>query len=114
MTHRAHPTTLLDDVVHQRVRLGVLAVLTEADAADFTYLRDQLDLTDGNLSRHLQVLQQAGLVEVEKTFEGRRPRTWIRATRKGRKALTDHLATLQTLIDMATVVADGAAQRRNP
>lgn len=97
----AHPSTLLDDTIHQRVRLGLLAVLTEADSADFTYLRDRLGLTDGNLARHLQVLEQAGHVSIEKTTEDRRPRTWIRATRQGRKAFDDHLRTLQELIDLA-------------
>lgn len=57
-----HPAQRLDDTVHQRVRLGILAVLSEASRADFGFLRDTLDLTDGNLSRHIAVLEQAGLV----------------------------------------------------
>jgi DNA-binding MarR family transcriptional regulator len=101
VTDRSHPATQLDGVVHQRVRLGLLAVLTEADSADFTYLRDRLDLTDGNLARHLHVLEEAGFVEIEKATEGQRARTWIHATRQGRRALSEHLATLQAIIDMA-------------
>lgn len=101
MTEAVHPSTLLDETIHQRVRLGLLAVLAEADSADFTYLRDRLGLTDGNLSRHLQVLEEAGFISIEKAFEGKRPRTWIHATRQGRKAFSEHLATLQQLIDMA-------------
>lgn len=66
----SHPTTELDDVVHQRARLGILAVLVEADRADFNFLRTTLSLTDGNLSRHLQVLKEAGCVEIRKVFEG--------------------------------------------
>ena len=93
-----HPSLKLDDTVHQRVRLGILAVLTEAKRADFSFLRDALDLSDGNLSRHIQVLEEAGLVSVEKGFEGRRPRTWVAATRTGRKALADELAALNELI----------------
>lgn len=93
-----HPSLKLDDTVHQRVRLGVLAVLEEVKRADFSYLRDALDLSDGNLSRHLQVLEEAGLVAVEKGFEGRRPRTWVAATRAGRKALADELKALNELI----------------
>ena len=54
-----HPALQLDDVVHQRVRLGILAVLAEAKRADFGFLRDALDLSDGNLSRHIQVLEEA-------------------------------------------------------
>jgi len=93
-----HPTAQLDEVVHQRVRLGILAVLAEAEKVDFTHLRDVLGVTDGNLSRHLSVLDEAGFVETHKTFEGRRPRTWIVATRSGRRALADHLAALRELI----------------
>ncbi len=96
-----HPSTGLDDVVHQRVRLGILAVLLESKRADFGYLRDALDLTDGNLSRHLQVLADAGLVRLEKTFEHRRPRTWVAATKAGRAAFKAELAALQALIDRA-------------
>ena len=94
-----HPSQLLDDVVHQRVRLGILTVLSEADAVDFGYLKETLDLTDGNLSRHLSVLEEAGLVAISKGFEGKRPRTWVKATKQGRATLTDYLATLQALID---------------
>jgi DNA-binding MarR family transcriptional regulator len=93
-----HPSLRLDDTVHQRVRLGILAVLEEAKRADFSYLRDALDLSDGNLSRHIQVLEEAGLVAVEKGFEGKRPRTWVAATRAGRKALADELKALNELI----------------
>lgn len=94
-----HPSQLLDDTVHQRVRLGILAVLAEADRADFGFLKETLDLTDGNLSRHLRVLEDAGYVTIEKGYEDRRPRTWVNATRKGRRALTEHLTALQQLID---------------
>lgn len=94
-----HPTNELDDVVHQRVRLGLLAVLTEARRADFAYLRDSLELTDGNLSRHLQVLEGAGYVKLTKTFEGRRPRTWVSATKAGRTAFASEVGALRTLLD---------------
>jgi DNA-binding MarR family transcriptional regulator len=97
----AHPSQLLDDTIHQRVRLGILAVLAEADAADFAYLKDRLELTDGNLSRHLQVLEEAGYVSIEKRFEGKRPRTWVNATKEGRRAFGEHLTALQRLIDLA-------------
>jgi len=93
-----HPAQRLDDTVHQRVRLGVLAVLAEVRRADFAYLRDALELTDGNLSRHIAVLEQAGLVEVEKGFEGRRSRTWVQATADGRRALKAEMQALRELI----------------
>jgi len=94
-----HPTNELDDVVHQRVRLGLLAVLVEARRADFTYLRDSLELTDGNLSRHLQVLEGARYVKITKTFEGKRPRTWVAATKQGRTAFAAEVGALRALLD---------------
>jgi DNA-binding MarR family transcriptional regulator len=95
----SHPTTELDDVVHQRVRLGILAVLAEASRADFNFLRTTLSLTDGNLSRHLQVLEDAGCIEISKVFEGKRPRTWVKATKRGRDAFARELEALRALVD---------------
>jgi DNA-binding MarR family transcriptional regulator len=94
----SHPTTALDDVIHQRVRLGILAVLAEAQHADFNYLRETLSLTDGNLSRHLQVLEDAGYVKLRKVFEGKRPRTWVTATKLGRDAFAREVAALSELV----------------
>ena len=74
--HQLSPALGFDDVVHQRTRLGILAVLAEATEADFTYLRKVLDLTDGNLGRHLEILESAGLITISKGYHGRRPRTW--------------------------------------
>jgi DNA-binding MarR family transcriptional regulator len=92
------PIGRLDNVVHQRVRLGILTVLSEAARADFAFLRDTLELTDGNLSSNLQVLEQAGYVAIEKTFEGRRPRTWVRSTPAGRRALEEEVAVLESIV----------------
>lgn len=94
-----HPTEQLDDVIHQRVRLGIMAVLTEADEAEFTFLKEQLDLTDGNLNRHLQVLEEAGYIARRRASRSGRVKTWMRATPEGRVAFSSHLATLQLLID---------------
>jgi DNA-binding MarR family transcriptional regulator len=94
----ASPVAGLDNTVHQRVRLGILTVLSEATRADFVYLRGTLELTDGNLSSNLTTLEQAGYVEIEKTFEGRRPRTWVRATSAGRQALADEIAALEAIV----------------
>lgn len=102
-----HPSLRLDDTVHQRVRLGILAVLSEASRADFSFLRDALQLTDGNLSRHIAVLEEAGLVKVKKVFEGKRPRTWVQATRQGRAALDVEMTALRELIARV----DGGAGR---
>jgi DNA-binding MarR family transcriptional regulator len=92
-----HPTNGLDDTVHQRHRLGILTITAEA-RADFGYLRDALGLTAGNLSRHLTVLEEAGLIQVEKGYEGRRPRTWVRITGTGRAALAAEVAALAELV----------------
>jgi DNA-binding MarR family transcriptional regulator len=94
----SHPVSRIDDVVHQRVRLGILALLNPVKSADFTYLRDEMGLTDGNLSRHLQVLEEAGYVGIKKAFEARKPRTWVAATKEGRAALQREVAALRDLI----------------
>jgi len=94
-----HPSMDLDDVVHQRVRLGILAVLNEAPKADFGELRSILKLTDGNLSRHLTVLEEAGYVTQDKVFEKKRPKTWVAITKSGRKAFDDEVSALRALLD---------------
>jgi DNA-binding HxlR family transcriptional regulator len=98
-----HPSRALDEVIHQKNRLGILAVLAEADFVDFGYLKQVLDLTDGNLSRHLSVLEEQGLVAIKKAFEGRKPKTTVEATRRGRKALNEHLRAMQELINRVGV-----------
>ena len=94
----AHPTNGLNETVHQRHRLGILTIAAEAASADFGYLREALDLTPGNLSRHLTVLEDAGLIQVWKGYAGKRPRTWVRITGEGRKALAAEIASLTELL----------------
>lgn len=94
----SHPVQGLDEVVHQRTRLGILAVLAEGSRAQFGFLQKALELTDGNLSRHLQTLEGAGYVSIEKGYEGRRPRTWARITRAGRRALAEEVELLKELV----------------
>jgi DNA-binding MarR family transcriptional regulator len=93
-----YPTNGLDETVHQRHRLGILTITAEAQSADFGYLRGALGLTPGNLSRHLTVLEEAGLIQVTKGYEGRRPRTWVQITSDGRSALAAELAALTELL----------------
>jgi DNA-binding MarR family transcriptional regulator len=93
-----HPSTQLDDTIHQKARLGILAVLVETKRSDFTSVRDLLGLSDGNLARHLQVLEEAGLVKITRSSTSNRPRTWISATAAGRKALKAEVAALRDLI----------------
>lgn len=92
-----NPAADLDDLTHQRVRLGVLVMLAEIPECAFATLRTELKLTDGNLNRHVQVLVDAGLVTLTKGYEGSRPRTWVRLTRDGRRALRAELSALEQL-----------------
>ncbi len=98
MTAEPHPTPGFDEIVHQPNRLGILVVLAEADRADFSYLKRLVGLTDGNLGRHLSVLEDAGLMELRKSIEGNRPRTWATITRRGRKCLDAELAAMRDLV----------------
>ncbi|MFI9331017.1 winged helix-turn-helix domain-containing protein [Kitasatospora sp. NPDC052868] len=93
-----HPTQELDDTVHQRVRLGVLTIAREADRVEFGFLKGQLGVTDGNLSRHLKVLEDSGLIAVAKGYAGRRPRTWVTLTAPGAQALDRELRALRELV----------------
>lgn len=95
----AHPTNGLSDVVHQKHRLGILTIAAEAKRVEFSYLKEALDLTGGNLSRHLTVLVDAGLLDMEKGYDGKRPKTWVSITRSGRAALAKEMAALRALVD---------------
>ena len=77
-----YPTRNLDEIVHQRHRLGILTLAAESRRVEFGYLRESLELTAGNLSRHITVLAEAGLVEVDKGYDGKRPRTWYGSPRR--------------------------------
>jgi DNA-binding MarR family transcriptional regulator len=89
----------IDDVIHGRVRLGVMAYLAGAETADFNELKAVLDLTQGNLSVHLRKLEEAGYVEIEKAFRARKPLTRIRITPKGRTAFARYLDAIGKLIE---------------
>jgi DNA-binding MarR family transcriptional regulator len=93
-----HPANGLDDVVHQRVRLGILAIAHEARRVEFGFLRTTLQLTAGNLGQHLTVLEKAGLVRIEKGYQGKRPRTWVALTPAGQAALREEITHLKRLI----------------
>ena len=99
-----HPANGLDDVVHQRVRLGILTIAHEARRVEFGFLRTALELTAGNLGQHLSVLEKAGLVHIEKGYEGKRPRTWVNLTPAGEQALRDEIAHLKRLIQQVEQV----------
>lgn len=81
----------LNETIHQTVRLRIMAALVTLGAeeeVDFTYLRDLLEVTDGNLGAHLRKLEESGYIRINKEFVERKPRTFISATTEGRKILT--------------------------
>jgi DNA-binding MarR family transcriptional regulator len=91
----------IDDVIHGRLRLGIMAYLSTASPAVFGELRDKVGATDGNLSTHLRKLEEAGYVELEKRFVGRRPQTRVHLTEAGRKGWLTWLERMQALIKAA-------------
>ncbi len=88
----------LDEVIHGRVRLGIMAVLSAVETADFNTLKARLQTTDGNLSVHLRKLEDAGFVAVTKRFEGRKPLTEAAMTSEGRRAFVAYLDAMQGLV----------------
>jgi DNA-binding MarR family transcriptional regulator len=91
----------LNETIHQPVRLRIMAALVTLelnDEVDFTYLRDLLDVTDGNLGAHLRKLEEAGYILVNKVFEERKPRTYISASAAGRKVFQEHVAALESIL----------------
>ena len=88
----------IDDIIHGRVRLGIMAVLAGVDSADFNTLKARLQNNDGNLSVHLRKLEDAVLVAVEKSFQGRKPLTQARMTDAGRKAFLSYLDAMAGLV----------------
>jgi DNA-binding transcriptional ArsR family regulator len=96
----------LDRVIHEKARLGVLtSLIAHPKGLAFADLKQLCGLTDGNLSRHLQVLQEAGLVEITKGYEGNRPHTSCRLTKNGRRRFLEYLAVLERLVRDAAKAA---------
>lgn len=89
----------LDDAIHGRLRLGIMAYLMDAEAADFNELKALLDATQGNLSVHLRKLEEAGYVEIVKSFQGRKPLTRAHITPAGRQAFAAYLEALSKLVE---------------
>ena len=91
----------LNETIHQTVRLRIMAVLVTLDAGnevDFTYLRELLEVTDGNLGAHLRKLEEAGYIVLNKTFVERKPRTFISATPEGSRVFQEHVAALEAIL----------------
>jgi DNA-binding MarR family transcriptional regulator len=88
----------LDRLIHEPARLMIAATLYLVKEADFLYLRDQTELTKGNLSSHLAKLEEAGYVEIEKTYRGKIPMTVCRLTKKGRTSFRAYEAALRGVL----------------
>lgn len=88
----------LDKVIHGRVRLGILTALLTGDEVDFNFLKEKLNLTDGNLSVHMRKLEESGYIRVKKRIEKRKTRTSCTISSRGRKAFEKYLKTLQTIL----------------
>lgn len=97
----------IDDVIHGRIRLGVVAYLSAVEHAVFAELRDKVGATDGNLSAHLRKLEDAGYVRVEKRFVGRKPQTRLALTDVGRRAWQAWLSRIELLRKATT--GDGSS-----
>ena len=90
--------TAIDELLHSRVRLAIVAFLTGAQTADFSAVREAINTTDGNASVHLRKLDDAGFVAARKGFAARKPQTLYALTESGRKALLDYVAHLESLL----------------
>ena len=88
----------IDDVIHGRMRLGIMAYLADAEVADFSTLKAALGATQGNLSIHLRKLEDASYIDIEKSFLGRKPLTQARITGAGRRAFAAYLDALARLV----------------
>jgi len=93
----------LNEIIHQPVRLRIMAALTMLkpnQEVDFIYLRDMLDVTDGNLGAHLLKLEDAGYIAVKKIFVERKPRTFVAATVAGREVFKAHVEALEAILKL--------------
>lgn len=88
----------IDDVIHGRMRLGIMVYLADVEAAEFTELKTVLEATQGNLSVHLKKLEEAGYVAIDKSFRDNKPLTRVSITREGRTAFAAYLQALSGLI----------------
>jgi DNA-binding MarR family transcriptional regulator len=99
----------LDRVIHEKARLGVLtSLVAHPKGLAFGDLKQMCGLTDGNLSRHLQVLEEAGLIEIQKGYEHNRPQTVCRITPEGRRRYLDYLKVLEQVVRDAANAAKAA------
>lgn len=85
----------LNPLLHSQLRLAVMSILLSVEEAEFVYLKEQTQATAGNLSVQLDKLNEAGYIEIEKSFAGKKPRTVCRMTVKGREAMAEYVEALR-------------------
>ena len=88
----------LDPLLHSQLRLGIMSLLMNAESAEFTYLKEKTNSTAGNVSVQLDKLSEAGYISVEKSFNGKKPLTTCRITKKGIKAFEEYVNSLKDYI----------------
>jgi DNA-binding MarR family transcriptional regulator len=88
-----------DELILSKTRLGIISALIGGDKLEFTYLRDTLNISDGNLSVQIRKLEEAGYIKVKKVFVGRKPKTFCRITPKGQRAIKNLIGKLEEMVD---------------
>lgn len=90
----------LNDLIHAKVRLGIMSLLMTYEECDFTFLKKNLEITDGNLGSHLQKLEDADYIELKKTFVKKRPKTIVTVTDKGTHAYKEYIKSLESILNL--------------
>jgi DNA-binding transcriptional ArsR family regulator len=104
-----------NEMIHAPTRLAIVSLLAASEWADFRFIRDDLTISDSALSKQLATLETAGYVEIRKGFVGKRPRTWAKLSRTGRRAFEQHVAALQQIVARSDAhVSVSAAGRGTP
>ncbi|MBL8006354.1 MAG: transcriptional regulator [Ignavibacteria bacterium] len=88
----------IDDVIHSRIRTSIMAVLVSVDEAEFNFLKEKVNATDGNLSVHLKKLEEASYISVKKAFINRKPVSKYKITNKGYKAFENYIKNLEKIV----------------
>ena len=93
-----HISIKLNKVFHQKARLGIISILMVMEEVEFSYLKERLKLSDGNLSTHLSILEQEKYIKIKKKFVKKKPKTLCQLTEKGQKAFVEYVNTLEKII----------------
>ncbi|MDH5543094.1 MAG: transcriptional regulator [Nitrospinota bacterium] len=93
----------INELIHSRIRLAIMSVLINLEEADFTFLKQKVNTTDGNLSIHLSKLENAGYISVNKIFEDKKPRSLYRITKKGRDDFEAYIEHLEEIIKAGSI-----------